>query len=262
MTDVPKTFRRLIGEENYAVDETGMSDSTIMLFSDKVLKIQPDDHQSHHEYRMMQWLQGKLPVPKTLGFESDGKKAYLLMTRLSGEMACTEKNMNDPDRLTSTLAEGLQRLWKVDTVGCPYSLTLDVRLSQAKEAVEKGLVAIDDAEEDTFGENGFKDPEHLLDWLSNNKPAEDLVFSHGDFCLPNILIAGRDVSGYLDLGRAGIADRWQDIALCYRSLLHNFSGKYGGKKDRDFNANILFVKLGIKPEWDKIRYYILLDELF
>ena len=64
------------------------------------------------------------------------------------------------------------------------------------------------------------------------------------------------------MSRCGIADKWQDIALCYRSLLHNFSGKYGGKVYEGFSPELLFEKLGIEPDWEKIRYYILLDELF
>ena len=51
------------------------------------------------------------------------------------------------------------------------------------------------------------------------------------------------------------------IALCYRSLVHNFEGRYGGEVYEGFNANILFDELGIEPDWNKIRYYILLDEL-
>jgi aminoglycoside phosphotransferase len=59
-----------------------------------------------------------------------------------------------------------------------------------------------------------------------------------------------------------IRDKWNDIALCYRSLKHNFDGTYGGKVYKDFNPDILFEKLEIEPDWDKINYYILLDELF
>lgn len=50
--------------------------------------------------------------------------------------------------------------------------------------------------------------------------------------------------------------------LYYRSLKHNFEGKYGGQKYENFNPDILFEKLGMEPDWEKIRYYILLDELF
>ncbi|MBQ5323467.1 MAG: hypothetical protein J6J07_08525, partial [Oscillospiraceae bacterium] len=63
-------------------------------------------------------------------------------------------------------------------------------------------------------------------------------------------------------GRMGIADRYQDIALCYRSLHHNFSGIYGGKPYSGYDESMLFEALGIKPDFEKIRYYILLDELF
>ena len=46
------------------------------------------------------------------------------------------------------------------------------------------------------------------------------------------------------------------------SLKHNFSGMYGGKRYENFNANKLFDAIGIEPDWEKIKYYLLLDELF
>ena len=49
---------------------------------------------------------------------------------------------------------------------------------------------------------------------------------------------------------------------CLRSLKSNFGGVYNGRRRGDFNENMLFEALGIIPDWDKIRYYILLDELF
>ena len=54
----------------------------------------------------------------------------------------------------------------------------------------------------------------------------------------------------------------EDIALCYRSLQHNYNGKYGGKVYKNFNTELLFDELGILPDWEKIKYYTLLDELF
>jgi kanamycin kinase/aminoglycoside 3'-phosphotransferase-3 len=87
-----------------------------------------------------------------------------------------------------------------------------------------------------------------------NKPKEDLVFSHGDYCLPNIFLEGGEITGFIDLGRAGIADKWQDIALAIRSLEYNLkSDKY---------IDLFFRYLEIEPDYEKIKYYILLDELF
>jgi len=115
---------------------------------------------------------------------------------------------------------------------------------------------------ETYGENGFASPAELLEWLIANQPEEDYVLVHGDFCLPNIFMENGTLSGFIDIGSTGIADRWQDIALCYRSLKNNFGGRYRGKVYADFDPDILFDALQIKPDWDKIRYYLLLDELF
>ena len=86
------------------------------------------------------------------------------------------------------------------------------------------------------------------------------VLSHGDFCLPNIFIDHGKIGGFIDLGDTGVGDKWQDIALCYRSLKYNAAGYYGGKVYPDVRPEMLFDALGITPDWEKIRYYILLDE--
>ena len=46
--------------------------------------------------------------------------------------------------------------------------------------------------------------------------------------MPNVFADGDRISGFIDLGKAGKADRWQDLAICYRSLKHNFEGRYNG----------------------------------
>ncbi len=113
---------------------------------------------------------------------------------------------------------------------------------------------MDNVEEDTFGEKGFSSPKELYKYLLENKPEEELVFSHGDYCLPNIFSENNEISGFIDLGRSGISDKWQDIALCVRSLEHNFGS--------DIYKEKFFKELGIPCDEKKVRYYILLDELF
>lgn len=262
MHKLPDKIKNMIGNESFSYDNVGMSDSTVIIFADKILKIQTISEEAEHEYQIMEWLQDKLPVPRVLAYEKSEDKNYLLMTKVSGVMSCADQYMRNPEQLVDLLAEGLEMLWKVDISNCTYRHGLDEKLQMAKYNVQNNLVDMDNVEPDTFGENGFQSPEHLLKWLITNRPEEELVFSHGDFCLPNVFLSGKKISGYIDLGKAGIADKWQDIALCYRSLLHNFDGKYCDKKHQGFRADILFEKLDIVPDWDKIRYYILLDELF
>jgi len=163
MFDIPDNIKNLIYEEMYFVDDVGMSDSTVIVFSDKVLKIQTISEEAENEFRVMEWLQGKLPVPKVLGYEKDDKKTYLLMTKVHGEMACADKYLKDPEQLTTILAEGLQMLWNVDINSCPCTWNLEKKLKMAKYKVENNLVDVEDAEPDTFGENGFKNPNHLLE---------------------------------------------------------------------------------------------------
>ena len=260
--DIPTKINNIIGSRSFTLDKTGMSDSQVICFDDMILKIEKQCEESDNEHQMLSWLSGRLPVPKLFCSEKSCSTNYLLMERVVGEMSCSTEFLEDPELLTELLAEGLRMLWNVDISACPYHNGIDNKLRLAEILVSNNLCEMEGVEPGTYGDNGFASPADLLTWLKDNRPAENLVFSHGDYCLPNIFINQNKVSGFIDLGRSGIADKYQDIALCYRSLKHNFEGRYGGKIYEDFNADILFDKLGIDPDWDRIRYYILLDELF
>ena len=259
---IPEIINDLISGKSYVFDETGMSDSSVLIFDDMVLKIQKDSPFIRNEHLMMKWLENKVSVPECISNITENGVNYLLMSRISGKMACDDEFMNDSNLLFSVLADAFNSLWKVDISDCPVKNDLSTVLKEAEYRVEHGLVDVDDAEPETFGKDGFKGPEELLRWLCDNRPDEDPVLSHGDFCLPNVFINDDKFSGFVDIGRMGIADRYQDIALCYRSLHHNFSGVYDGKSYDGYDEKMFFEAIGIEPDYDKIRYYILLDELF
>ena len=180
------------------------------------------------------------------------------MSKCSGEMACSDTYIKNPTIQCKLLSNALKTLWKVDISNCPIDQRLSFKLAQIEYDLSHGNIDISNADPSTFNENNFKNPSHLLQWLHENKPKEnDLVFSHGDFCPENIFGIGEKVTGFIDLGRSGIADKWMDIALCYRYLKEIFKGKNLG-----YDEMMLFDELQIKPDWEKINYYILLDELF
>lgn len=259
----PPSINEIIKNKTYHTDSVGMSASKVLLFEDMVLKIQPENEETQNEARIMEWLGGRLPAPRIICHEMQEGCDYLLMTRIRGDMSCADKYLKDSDSLAQTLASGLKQLWGIDISDCPCNMNLDRKLKMAEYNVQNHLVDTEHVDPHTFGENGFESPKHLLDYLYTHRPPEDLVLSHGDFCLPNIILENGQISGYIDLGKMGIADRWQDIALCYRSLRDNCRGKYH-KTPRQFSCHpdLLFEKLGIAPDWDKINYYLLLDELF
>lgn len=258
----PPAIRALIPGQPAQRDSVGLSGASILLYPDRVLKHAKDPLELQREQRMMAWLAGRLPVPRLLHYQEDAAGGWLLMSRLPGRMASDPALLADPPALCALLSQALRTLWAVDTAGCPAVGGLKAKLQDAKRLVRLGLVDVDDAEPGTFGEEGFSGPDALLAWLCANQPPEDLVFSHGDFCLPNLLVDGGHVTGYIDLGRAGILDRWQDIALCWRSLQHSYQTEDGGQPHPAYHRTLLFEHLGLTPDWDKLRYYILLDELF
>ena len=260
--NIPNEIKEIIGNRSYSIDTIGMSNSQVICFDDMVLKIEKQGEESDNELKMMGRLDNKLPVPKILYSQSEDGINYLLMSKIKGKMACSTELLANPNQLVKLLANGLRMLWEVDISKCPCNNSIDNKLRLAKILVRDNLCDIEDVEPTTYGENGFENPEKLLQWLKENRPNEELVFSHGDYCLPNIFIRDDQVNGFIDLGRSGVADIYQDIALCYRSLQHNFGGKHGRRKPEGFDAAVIFDELKIVPDWNKVKYYILLDELF
>lgn len=260
---LPDRIRALTAGKTYEENCVGMSDSRVLIFDDMVLKIQQASRETDNEYAVCRWLSQRIPTPRILAYEKQDQTAYCLMTRIAGEMACADRYMKDPKRLLAVVEKALHMLWSVDVSGCPCDQSLDVKLKVARERVERHLVDTDNVEPETFGENGFASPEELLLWLEENRPNEEPAFSHGDLSFPNILVRDDKISGFIDLGKMGVSDRWKDLAICYRSLKHNFEGAYnGGTPYPGYTPDMLFEELHITVEPEKLNYYLLLDELF
>lgn len=202
------------------------------------------------ERHKLGWLQGVLPVPDILGWEVDGEDAYLLLTALPGRMACDAHYRRDIPLVAGTVGRALRCIHAVPLARCPFDERVDAKLERAERRVRDGHL---DREE-------FADcPTHadilaLFERLRHSRPAaEDLVFTHGDYCLPNILLddAGTKVLGFVDWARAGIADRYQDLALLARSFAYNFGPGWEPYLWEGYGLDV--------PDLDKIAYYQLLD---
>lgn len=259
---LPQPIKSVVDGKAYSIDNVGMSKSKVIMFNDMVLKISEADVHTAEEVSMMLWLSGKVSVPRVIENIVENGVSYLLMSRIKGRMACDEYYLERPEKMVKLLADALRQLWVVDISDCPVSQNLDRELEEAEFNVMHGLVDVNAVQPETFGEGGFKSPAHLLEWLKENKPPIEPVLSHGDFCLPNVFFDGDDVSGYIDIGNSGVGDKWRDISLCYRSLKNNMDGGYGGKVYDNFNPDILFNELGMEPNRERLRYWLLLDELF
>jgi len=253
---LPSQIKRHLTSMKYDQIKVGCSSANVYRYSNGrnvlYLKISKADDEIRREHDLLVWLSGKLPVPEVKCWHEQDGFAYLLMTEVPGKMSCDGLNENT----VKLLAKGLKMLWAVDITACPFDSTLENKLAGALYNIENGLVDMDDFENN----NTFKTPMELYRWLVVNKPPEELCFTHGDYCLPNVLIDNGAVTGFIDVGRGGIADKWQDIALCVRSLGYNLGDIAQAEKDKHFAW--LFSHLGIPSDWVKADYYILLDELF
>jgi kanamycin kinase/aminoglycoside 3'-phosphotransferase-3 len=172
------------------------------------------------------------------------------MTKITGEMAFLERYLKNPIKLVNLLAVGITILHAVDIWDCPFDCTLKNTLSFLGERVKNNQVNMSNWKESTE----FNTPKELYDYLLENQPKEELIFSHGDYCLPNAFFDNGNITGFIDLGNAGIADKWEDIASCIRSLELNL-------KSKDY-TNMFLECLNIKPDYEKISYYSLLNELY
>jgi kanamycin kinase len=237
--------------------QEGKSTDSIYRISD------PDGHVSYlkigkkaldtgipREHEILNWLIGKIPVPQVLHFEEHDEAAYLLITEVAGNGVHLEKD--SPEKMIELLGYALGRVHQIQPERGRFLFGLEEKLKCASERVRRGLVDEGDFDPERLG---WTAQSVLEETIEKRPESEDLVFTHGDFCLPNVLVYRGALSGFIDWSRAGVADRYQDIALCYRSILQNF-GEYC-PIDRFFTA------YGLDSiDWAKIDYYILLDELF
>ena len=261
MIQMPDSISKIVGGLDYSREDIGMSGASVLMFEDYVLKIRPEGGFDTADTEVLRFLEEKLPVPKVIAHEIENGWDYLLMERVKGKMLCDPSVMHQPSLLIGCMAEALKQLWSVPVDTVPFERTLDLELAHAAKAIEDGTFDPSACDPETFGPGGFASPKDLLTFLQENRPEIEPVLSHGDFCLPNLFTDGQRLSGMIDLGDCGIADRYKDLSLGWRSLKHNSDGHYGVVYP-EVDPDDLFRAVGIPKDEEKLRYYLLLDELF
>ncbi len=256
-TILPQAIRRLVEGYTWFDSSGGYSQTSTFRLNrrgeSRFLKVAPISHwrELRSEKDRLVWLSGQLPVPEVLSFVEDHGKEFLLMSALPGSDASSIPGGDSSPDVVRLLAAGLRMVHEISIDQCPFDTSLQGEIERVRFNVANGLV--NEAEFDNHRRG--QSAQDLFEELLSSRPAdEDLVFTHGDYCLPNVLIDGNEVAGFVDWSRAGVADRYKDIALVIRSLRWNL-GEY---LERDF-----FDVYGISdPDEPKIEYYMLLDEFW
>jgi kanamycin kinase len=198
----------------------------------------------------MIWAAPYLSVPRVLTCEQFDAVTVLLTDGLPGRDATDPVWQDDLPALVQALGRGLRSFH--DAVGeewCPFRF----EISRALEHVAR-RVATDDVDPAGFHEEHASfTPATALAELEACVPAdEELVVCHGDYCAPNVLLEHGAVTGYVDLGELGVADRWWDVAVGAWSAGWNFGVEL---------EPLFYEAYGIAPDDARIRFYRLLYDL-
>lgn len=190
-----------------------------------------------------------LPVPAVVAAGAAGQAEWLLTEALPGRSAVDRELRAEPGALVPVLAEGLRRFHETSPDQCPFRSEAEMTLAEAGRRVRAGLINT----ADLHSEHAHLSPAAALDELERLRPErEDLVVCHGDYCLPNVLISGGAATGFVDLGRLGVADRWLDIAIGSWSVTWNLGPGW---------EDLFFASYGVGRDDRRIAFYRLAYDL-
>jgi aminoglycoside 3'-phosphotransferase II len=208
----------------------------------------PEDLAIEHD--RLRWLHGRLPVPEVLAFRIAGGVEQLLVSALPGVPAHQLEGAARAAALP-VLADALRRIHAVDVAGCPFRRTTQDEIAEARALVARGAIDAPAFE----AEHGVAPAEALAQVIALEATAApaDRAWTHGDFCLPNVVVDGGRLAGILDWGLARLGDPARDLAMLEGSLRFNLG---------DAAVPAFYAIWGPPPPPDRLRLFDLLDQLF
>ncbi|MFN4136162.1 MAG: APH(3') family aminoglycoside O-phosphotransferase [Novosphingobium sp.] len=204
------------------------------------------------EHERLVWLGAFWPVPEVAGFHHERDQAWLMTRAVSGRTAWEVLGDADADAeaISFSLGRFLQRLHGIPANACPFDASHSIRLELARERIARGEVDEDDFDDARKGWSAAQVWSELQSLLPIRA---DKVVTHGDFSLDNLLVEDGQITGCIDVGRCGMADRYQDIAIMWNCL-----GEFG---DQCRSAFLRGYGLD-SPDDRRLSFFLLLDELF
>jgi len=202
------------------------------------------------EEARMRWARTFLPVPQVLGAGSEDETDWLLTVGLPGTSAVAASLIAEPSLLVPALARGLRRFHEAPIAECPFDFRVVHALGHVQKRVANRLI---DYAEHLHPEHRHLGADSVVEELVRLAPStEDLVVCHGDYCLPNALLQDGEVTGFVDLGELGVADRWWDLAIATWSVTWNLGPGW---------EDLFLQTYGIERDERRVRFYRLLYDL-
>jgi aminoglycoside phosphotransferase len=223
---LPKEIARAIGDRPLGAlvrSATGTTTCTVGgALAEFYLKSGPMDGPNplSEDIRRLDWLkERRADAPHLVAYGEEEGTGFLLMTALPGEPASAVA-ARTPERLPlRAIAQALRRFHDLP-LPCPFDAGPGGLLDRARRRLERGFVDPASFDPERLG----MDPARLLQRLTATLPGETRgAVVHGDATLDNVIIVGDAVSGFVDVGRLGVGDRHNDLAIMERSLRHRVS---------------------------------------
>ena len=166
-----------------------------------------------------------------LYYGTDEDADWLLSTRVAGEDCTHAVYLAEPKRLADTIGERLRALHEISPVGCPVTDHTERYIATVEKNYRSGVY-----DASLFSDGfGCRSAEEAYRIFSEGKSAlRSEVLLHGDYCLPNIMLDGWHLSGFIDLGNGGVGDRHVDLFWGAWSLGFNLGTD--AYRDRFFDA--------------------------
>lgn len=218
----------------------------------RTLKVAPpnDPFAVLAEVDRLEWIDRRLPCPKVLASaQIEGGGHAVVLSLPPGTRASSAEHVTRASRTVEYLAQALRFVHEIPIENCPFSARLELRLRSIKRRI-----TIDQYDPSTFTPPYNRYPvTRLLEILLDSRPGEDDdVFTHGSFGLDATLLDQSGISGVVDWGLAGVADRYVDLAAAVRSIARVL----GPEQIPDF-----FRWYGLEhPDPRKLDFYALLAE--
>ena len=182
------------------------------------------------EWRLLSWIGGRLPVPAPIWYGAAAGRFFLVWGVVVGTPVYLVKADDRGDAVVQ-LARALKMIHSLDPEGCPFTHPLEEKL--------KAIMA----------RYGVDSPE--AEEMRRGKPEEAHVFTHGDYCLPNVLVEREGLSGVIDWDYGGLADPYVDFASAVWSLGYNF----GEPETEEVWAPLFFEEYGMELDEGKLEYF-------
>ncbi|MBP3376714.1 MAG: aminoglycoside 3'-phosphotransferase [Clostridia bacterium] len=160
------------------------------------------------EAEMNSYFYSKGLGPRVIEYVSRGERDLMLTERVRGEDCTHREYFDDSKRLCDLIATSLRKLHEIDASDCPVKDRMGEYISLVEENFRTGNYDSSHFP-DSFGYRSADEAIGVFE--SGKKELKNEVLIHGDYCLPNIMLDGWRLSGYIDLGNGGIGDRHVDL---------------------------------------------------